>query len=110
MASNLNLSKSNINRIQDTTLNPFVHNIYNELNVSLYPTPSSGYFTVEVRDHFKGDIEVKIFNLLGEEVKSMLMAGTRTKMTVDMSKESKGVYFIRITAAQKTTTQKIVIE
>ena len=110
MASNLNLSKSNINKIQDTTLNPFVANIYNELAVSLSPNPTNGLFVVEIKSQVKAMVKIKIYNLLGVEIANQEFNSNISRYSLDLSGQPKGVYFVQISELQKTTTKKIVVE
>ncbi|TAL63426.1 MAG: PKD domain-containing protein [Bacteroidetes bacterium] len=108
--TNLNLSKSNINRIQDSTGTPHVANSKNELLVTLFPNPSSGLFTIAMKELHGGSVLVKVFNMLGEEVNRVAYEGYKNKIVVDMNKQPQGVYYIQVSSSQKTTTRKIIIE
>lgn len=110
MASNLNLSKSNINRIQDSTLNPFVHNIKIELTATIYPNPSNGLFAIELKDLIQGPVSVKVYNMLGEEVQQATYSTFRNRIAMDLGKQPQGVYYISIASSDRITTKKIVIE
>jgi hypothetical protein len=110
MAANLNFSKSNVNRLQGSSVNPYVANINNEMIVSLYPNPSSGIFTIDLKDQVKGSTVVKVFNMLGAEISQTTYLATKNKVVMDLSKQPKGVYYIQISSADKMTTRKIIID
>lgn len=110
MGANLNYSKSNINKIADSTGTPHVANIKNELAVSLYPNPSSGLFTVDIKELLKGPVSVKVFNMLGEELRGILSDQSKNKIIVDMNKRPAGVYYVHISNAGKMSTKKIIID
>ena len=105
MKTNLHSSKSNIYRIVPPS---GVHDIYNNLMVSVYPNPNSGVFTIDMKNNRNAAV-IKVFSVLGEEVKRMHYTG-RNNITVDLSKQPKGVYYVQISTAEKTTTKKIIIE
>lgn len=60
---------------------------------SIYPNPSDGMFTIQQNKTGKPE-QMFIFNILGEEVKSMLI--TEGMNEVDLKGISKGVYFVRL--------------
>ena len=110
MAANLNLSKSNINKIADSTGTPHVANIKNELGAFLYPNPSNGIFTIELKEQPRGPVMVKVFNMLGEEVTQASYTAAKNKISMDLSKQTQGVYYIHISSSEKTTTRKIILD
>ena len=47
---------------------------------------------------------------MGEEVKHINCSGCSNKTTMDLSKQSQGVYYLQILTDKKTITKKIIIE
>jgi len=109
MATNLNSSRSNIYRVQDSTV-VSVHTSTDGFIVNVYPNPSSGIFTLDLRNNISGSAIIKVYNVLGEEVKQINCLGCKNKTTIDLRKQSKGVYYLQISTADKVTTKKIIIE
>jgi len=79
-------------------------------NIKIYPNPTDGIFTLEMRgqDIGKTDYKIEIFNYLGQEIydQEILM-----KMTeIDLSNKPKGIYFVLINSEERTYISKIVIQ
>jgi polyhydroxybutyrate depolymerase len=76
-------------------------------NISVYPNPSNGSFTVSISD-YEGS-EVKIVDVLG---KVIFKAELKKSITnIDLGNISKGIYFYQIqTTSDKGSSGKIVVE
>ena len=61
----------------------------------IYPNPSSGIFNI--KSGFTGNMKVKVMNSLGETVASYEKMNFTTMQTIDLSKQSNGLYFIQFT-------------
>ncbi|MBI4931802.1 MAG: VCBS repeat-containing protein [Bacteroidetes bacterium] len=107
MATNLNSSRSNVYKVNNPiSVNEAVNNFY----VNIYPNPNSGIFTLDLRNNISGSAIIKVYNVLGEEVKQINCLGCKSKTTIDLSKQSKGVYYLQISTNDKVITKKIIIE
>ena len=78
-------------------------NNLNEL-VKIYPNPSNGIFVLETL--YKSDIA--IYNALGGLIYSKEF--TKGKYTIDLSKETTGIYFMKINDDHKQFITKLVIQ
>jgi hypothetical protein len=107
MATSVKSSKSNSS--ERTTLPPAsVAEISADSWIAVYPSPNNGLFTIELKKNSSSTIQ--IFNVLGEEVKRINPSGNKNKIEVDIRKQTRGVYYIRVTSDDKIITKKIVIE
>lgn len=102
--------------ITNTTVNEYLQTISVIENIStfrmnIFPNPCSGKFIVEMKDEKKKmqDVELKIYNILGEEILNTQYSIPNTQ--IDISFQSKGIYFLKITGDNKVLiSQKIIIE
>ncbi|MEE4215424.1 MAG: T9SS type A sorting domain-containing protein [Bacteroidales bacterium] len=86
-----------------------VENIVNEENISIFPNPAAGAFTISGLPVTGGKTRVIILNSTGSEISSEeLPAGTETRY-FDLSGQNlpKGVYIIRIMNSQLVLTRRV---
>ena len=79
---------------------------------SLFPNPTTGLVKANFETKTSSDVSVNVYNLIGQNVKSMdfgkTAAGTY-ELPINLSSLNPGVYVISITAGNSTSTQKLVI-
>lgn len=76
----------------------------------LYPNPTEGLFTIEFEIKSKANTVLKVYNEEGKSVysgKIKKSEGLYSKQ-IDISKEDKGIYFIRIIQGDKSVTKKVL--
>jgi N-acetylneuraminic acid mutarotase len=88
-----------------------VQELESEAGISIYPNPTSGIFQLAVGKVQLTNAEVEIYNVRGEKIKDIPRAPfLEGGLTVDLSHQPAGVYFVRVTAGNKTiATEKLVI-
>ena len=74
--------------------------IENNLPVTIYPNPAKDKIYIES----KGNIEVKVFNILGNEIL------TTKQKEIDISNLSEGVYYVQVNTNRNISTQKIIVQ
>lgn len=77
--------------------------ITNENQISLYPNPSNGNFTVEDSNE---DFSIEIYNLLGQKVFEIGTIKNRAEINPNLNK---GVYLMKIKDSNKNSIKKIII-
>ncbi|HEY4799575.1 MAG TPA: T9SS type A sorting domain-containing protein, partial [Bacteroidia bacterium] len=108
MATNLNTSRSNVYKISDTTATE-VHSMEQFKWVSIFPNPNNGVFTVAASG--KNIDQIKILNMLGEEVKAVQFKNRNAQMiNVDMHSHAKGLYNVQLIIQGQVINKKIIIE
>jgi ELWxxDGT repeat protein len=74
--------------------------------IKIYPNPSKGKFSVEVRDYNHSSVEILGTN--EQLIESFSLNASETK--VNISRLSKGVYFIKVKSQDRIEVQKIILE
>ena len=86
------------------------NDIVSDLNV--YPNPSRDLFNISFSSDELQSISIRVVNVIGEEIfKQELIDfdGTYTH-ELDMSKKSKGVYFLEISSEKGTLNSKMILQ
>ena len=71
--------------------------------VKIYPNPANGHFFVENAV----ESEIYIFNIKGEMITSL--DGNNEKQSIDISRLSKGLYFVKILDESRERTEKLLV-
>jgi hypothetical protein len=80
---------------------PFgLHPINNDLDLRLYPNPSTGVFEIRSSEPVQS---VYVYNVMGEEVYS-----SKKEVQIDLSRFSNGLYWVKINVAGKMATLKLL--
>lgn len=83
---------------------PLGENELNDFDINIYPNPFAHTVTINTAE--KGEVE--IYNTLGEKIGLWQLAAGKTE--IDLSKQTSGIYFVRITTQEGIVTRKIVKE
>jgi hypothetical protein len=74
---------------------------------SIYPNPTTGVFTIETQSK---NPEIKITNLIGEEIQEARIKKQETKTEIDLNAMQNGIYFVNIKTNEGLFTKKIVVQ
>jgi hypothetical protein len=83
--------------------------------LTVYPNPSNGIFTVEMKNEKLKMKNIAVFNVLGEQMITSTLpppngGGASSTYTLNLSAEPNGIYFLKvITANGETLTQKVSV-
>ena len=80
-----------------------VHNVINT-NIQIYPNPTKGQIIVRGEDIVR--VEVSTAN--GQKIRDI--KSYSNKLKINLAKEAKGLYFVKVTTKQGVLSQKIVLE
>ncbi len=76
-------------------------------NISIYPNPCTGKFSVKGKSDIK---TIEIYDVFGEKVYATSKFEQQKSNEVDLSDFPKGIYFVKIYDKQKFYTEKIVMQ
>ena len=74
-------------------------------NVKIFPNPATNNF-VTISSAILEDINVAVFDVLGKQISSQKLQNNR----IDVSGLKSGIYLLKISQNEKTTTEKLVIK
>ncbi|QDW22752.1 endonuclease [Flavobacterium sp. KBS0721] len=74
-------------------------------DVSLYPNPSNGHFTIQLKESNEAS-NIEIVSILGQKV---FTKQNSTASLVTINNIPKGIYIVHITQGSKTSSKKIII-
>ena len=94
---NININGQNILTVKENRKTSF--------NSYIYPNPSKGIFTIRTDTE---NTKVEVYSTLGKLIlKDNIIKGVKQ---IDISKESKGIYFIRLQNNEKIIDDKIILK
>ncbi|MNU87249.1 hypothetical protein D3C71_770300 [compost metagenome] len=82
------------------------NSLRNENTVEIYPNPGTGLYTISLTE--STNVNIAIYNLLGEKVREIEPKGTST--TFDLTGFPKGVYLVKIQSETEQVSKKIILE
>ncbi len=80
-------------------------------NISLFPNPNSGQFTLQFDDWNEGNPRVQMFDILGRNVMDTeyQVSGTATEQ-VNVENLTTGTYFVRISVGNRSIYKKMIVQ
>jgi hypothetical protein len=88
-----------------------VHDITLQSVFNVYPSPTDGVVTLDFGGAGPSDYDITVYNTLGEIVSSAHYEMLHERIiTLDLSGEGTGVYFIEARNGKERVTRRIVVE
>lgn len=81
-------------------------------DISFYPNPSDGHFTLEIETSNKDALMVKIVSPTGDIIYEKMEEGGASSYNfdIDISNEKEGLYILQVIQNNKTLTRRVIIE
>lgn len=79
-------------------------------DISLYPNPTSGSFTLAFQEVVKEPKKVEILNILGQTIEKEEIGVDKTQQEISLINQPQGIYFVKITIGNKTITKKLILQ
>ncbi len=87
-----------------------VQEIHNHLTYNIYPNPTSGVIFVELQLENYSNVEIRIFNTIGELISSdELISISNYKYIMNCSEYAGGIYYIHLQTKEESFVNKISI-
>lgn len=78
----------------------------NNSNLSLYPNPTTGIFTLEVRNNEKG--EIKVLNILGNIIYQSNISNSKSE--INLSDFPAGIYSVHVQLGKMIYNKKLIVQ
>lgn len=79
-------------------------------NISILPNPNKGSMDIRLDEASSSDVEIKVFDLLGNIVDEFSINRYTNLYHYDMSSRAKGLYNFVITNGENTITKRVIVE
>lgn len=86
-----------------------VDEVANSNNFNVYPNPTQGKVTVEVKDASLMPEMVTVLDIAGKQVYSTVYTKGASQLDIDLSDKTKGIYFVRILTANGNYTKRVTV-
>jgi hypothetical protein len=77
--------------------------------ISVYPNPSTGLLSIVIPAQSKGEMEISVLNILGEQVIPVQNFSAAGKINLDLASLHNGNYLLRVRSDKEIAYRKIVI-
>lgn len=80
-----------------------------ESEIDVFPNPGTGSFSVEFENNYLGEVEIKLYNLVGQQAMKPftgLKSENRFSATVEVPQIKSGMYLIKISLGNNTSVKK----
>ncbi|GAB3538803.1 hypothetical protein GCM10027443_34510 [Pontibacter brevis] len=81
-------------------------------NVAIYPNPSTGVFTVSLKNLDSRTVDLRIMNVIGNEIfhETLTSTDAQFQKTVDLNRYAKGLYYVKLEADGYSTVRRVVVK
>ena len=79
-----------------------------DAGISVYPNPSEGMFTVEVEPGLAEELQVEVYNAVGQMIISKNMKGNE-RLMLDLTEMSTGIYMVNLIANGQRITRNVAV-
>jgi len=88
-----------------------VNKVDSELEIKLYPNPNTGQFIIEFSNPIEDELEIQIFNTLGQVLLSKRIEALNTdnQLQINLEEVATGTYLVRLSTNHKLTTKRVII-
>ncbi len=87
------------------------NNLSNNTNINFYPNPNTGQFTLSIENPITNDLEIKIFNIVGQIVYSNRIdkINNHFSKTINLDNVDSGIYYLQLKLGDEIINRKVVL-
>ncbi len=94
--------------VVDVELCTYINELREELDITIFPNPSTGNFTIIKPIELIEVIELKLLSSDGKLILQKSILENQNSINVDLATYSKGVYFLHLNVGEQNFTRKII--
>ena len=92
------------------TINTDINDLVNNCNISIYPNPSNGKFSVIIKSNKTQNVVLELYDINAHVIYKKYIYGLTTfNKSLDISELSKGIYYLRVKTNDNVKVKKVVI-
>ena len=103
-----NITLTSIMIIDDDEPAPLSVENYIDDAFELYPNPNNGIIKLKPNQSLTGELDIKILDIFGREIKNKNISGDKKLYTLDIRDRDDGLYIIRVLIGDKVYSRKII--
>ncbi len=81
-----------------------------EERVNIYPNPTSGNFTIDLKGALSRNTVIEVYNVMGQKVATEYFSESTDKFEIDLTGKASGVYTVKVIADGQTVIKRVVIQ
>jgi hypothetical protein len=81
-----------------------------EESVDVYPNPSNGLVTIDLKGALAQNTTIEVYNSLGQNVMSQTYTQASGKFEINLTDYAKGVYSIKLTVEGQVVNKRVVLQ
>jgi len=80
--------------------------------VSIYPNPNNGIFTVSFDNSDAQQVDLRIINVIGNEIYHEVIPRSEIQVTktIDLNRFAKGLYYVKIETENYSSVRRVVVK
>jgi hypothetical protein len=80
--------------------------------VSIYPNPNNGIFTVSFDNLDAQQVDLRVINVIGNEIYHEVIPRSEVQVTktIDLNRFAKGLYYVKIETEKYSSVRRVVVK
>ncbi len=79
-------------------------------DISIYPNPTSGQFNLVLNSELDSKVNIQVVNALGQVINTLKDVEANQAITMDLSNEAAGVYYVRLFTDNQVLVKKVNVQ
>jgi len=85
-----------------------INQLNEKVDINIFPNPSTGKFNIFKPLSLKEKLTIRLYSLEGKLIIEKIFQQNEQSMVMDISEQSKGIYYMQLIMNDRTYTKKIL--